>query len=143
MNFWEWPKAPLWALFCLRPTQQALWLTELMFPSDTVTGSSQKSPGTTHPSFHLQHTLSELNYSGERLCWGVPGLSVVPMRRKRSLRQLPPLQPLPRGLIRVASTAFPPSPQRASSKGKHCSPVPATTSEFPARSLAPLRDLTL
>lgn len=55
MNFWEWPKAPLWALFCLQPTQQALWLTELTFPSDTVTGSSQKAPGTTHASFHLQH----------------------------------------------------------------------------------------
>lgn len=49
---------------------------------------------------------------------------------------------LPFGLIRVASTAFPPSPH-LSSKGRHCSPVPATTSALSARSRPPVSERTL
>lgn len=29
---WAWPEAPSWALFCLQPTQLALWLMEPGFP---------------------------------------------------------------------------------------------------------------
>lgn len=52
-------------------------------------------------------------------------------------------QALPLGLVSVASVAFPPSPQRVSSKGRHWSPVPATTSEFLTRSFTTTVDLIL
>lgn len=50
---------------------------------------------------------------------------------------------LPLGLLREASDAFPPSPQWLWSKGRHWSPVPATTSAFLARSFVSMRDFAL
>lgn len=53
------------------------------------------------------------------------------------------LHAVPLGLVRVASVAFPPSPQRVSSYGRHWSPVPATNSRFLAASFTIFSDFTL
>lgn len=49
---------------------------------------------------------------------------------------------VPRGLLSAASVAFLPSPQWLWSKGRHCSPVPATTSRLRDGSLGWPRFLT-
>lgn len=74
----------------------------------------------------ISHLTASILSLTRRTCfsWDVRELYRLPGTGRNTMRFLP------RGLLSAASVAFLPSPQWLWSKGRHCSPVPATTSRL-------------